>query len=103
MCGRTPLPRTLPGMRNIGGPELLVWGAIIGLIPGVIAARKGHSFLGWWFFGALLFIVALPMALLVKRNRDDQQQCQYCREWIDRQATRCPKCTAELIQPVAGG
>jgi len=38
---------------------------IIGLIPAAIAQGKGRSFLGWWLFGALLFIVALPCALIV--------------------------------------
>ncbi len=35
---------------------------LIGLIPAFIAGSKGHNFLGWWIFGAMLFIVALPVA-----------------------------------------
>jgi hypothetical protein len=40
--------------------------ALLGLIPGAIASKKGRSFALWWFFGAMLFIVALPMAILMK-------------------------------------
>lgn len=40
----------------------------LGLIPAAIAANKGRSFLGWWIYGALVFIVALPHALLIKKS-----------------------------------
>jgi RNA polymerase subunit RPABC4/transcription elongation factor Spt4 len=46
--------------------EYLFWGALIGLIPAAIARRKGRSFVAWWIFGALAFIIALPAVLLVK-------------------------------------
>lgn len=38
---------------------------LLGLIPAFIAYRKGRSFGTWWIFGATLFPVALPMALLL--------------------------------------
>ena len=38
---------------------------LLGLIPALIAYRKGRSFGTWWIFGATLFPVALPMALLL--------------------------------------
>lgn len=41
----------------------------IGLIPASIAASKGRSFLGWWIYGVLLFIVALPHSILIKSER----------------------------------
>lgn len=46
--------------------ELLIVAALLGLIPASIASTKGRSFGTWWFFGAMLFIVALPMALMMK-------------------------------------
>jgi hypothetical protein len=46
--------------------EFLIVAALLGLIPGAIASKKGRSFGLWWFFGAMLFIVALPMAILMK-------------------------------------
>jgi len=49
--------------------EALLTGAPLGVIPGMIAQRKGHSFFAWWFFGAMMFIFALPAALILKPNR----------------------------------
>lgn len=46
--------------------EILIIAVLIGLIPAAIASKKGRSFGTWWFFGAMLFIVALPMALMMK-------------------------------------
>jgi len=48
--------------------EFLIVLILIGLIPAAIAQRKGESFVVWWIYGALLFIVALPHALLKKPN-----------------------------------
>jgi uncharacterized membrane protein YfcA len=45
-------------------------GAVIGVLPGYIAYRKGKRFLPWWIFGALLFIVALPVSLVLKTERE---------------------------------
>jgi hypothetical protein len=46
-----------------------VLAAFLGLIPATIAKRKGWSFFGWWCYGFLLWIVALPHALFLKPNR----------------------------------
>lgn len=46
--------------------EVLIIAVVLGLITGFIASRKGRSFLLWWFYGAMLFIVALPMAIFMK-------------------------------------
>jgi hypothetical protein len=47
----------------------LVLAALIGLIPAAIAKKKGYSFVGWWCYGLLIWIVAIPHALLLKTNR----------------------------------
>ncbi len=44
----------------------LIWACIFGLITGMIAKRKGRSFGGYWAFGVLMFLVALPYVLLMK-------------------------------------
>lgn len=75
---------------------LLVTAALLGLIPAVIGKRKGYGFIGWWFAGFVLFIVALPWVLLVERNPDRFQRCPYCREWASAQATACPHCGRDL-------
>jgi hypothetical protein len=47
--------------------EWLLFAVALGCIPGAIAQGKGHSFVGWWIYGALLFIVALPHSLMLRR------------------------------------
>jgi cytochrome c-type biogenesis protein len=48
---------------------------LLGLIPGILARQKGRNFYDWWFFGSALFIIALPVALLMKpkKNRKGQK------------------------------
>lgn len=46
----------------------LVIAAGLGLIPANIAKKKGRSFGLWWFYGWMLFIVALIHSLLMKDN-----------------------------------
>jgi hypothetical protein len=43
--------------------------ALLGLLPAFLATAhrpvgQRQAFLAWWLFGALLFVVALPMALI---------------------------------------
>jgi hypothetical protein len=49
---------------------LLFPAVLIGLLPAAIATSRGYSFGLWWLYGALLFIVALPHALLLKPNTE---------------------------------
>ena len=37
----------------------IIVAAFLGLIPAYIAKNKGHSFGLWWFYGWMLFIVAI--------------------------------------------
>ncbi len=38
---------------------ILAIAAALGIIPGKIAEKKGHSFWLWWFYGWMLFIFAI--------------------------------------------
>jgi hypothetical protein len=44
---------------------ILILTCLLGLIPAYIAHQKGRSFVLWWQYGAMLFIVALPHALMI--------------------------------------
>lgn len=48
--------------------EILLFSALLGLIPALVASRKGGSFPLWWLYGFLLLIVALPHSLLMKER-----------------------------------
>lgn len=76
--------------------EVLILAAILGLIPAAIAQSKGRSFVGWWIYGALLFIIALPHALLASRDQAalDKRSLQ------NESVKKCPMC-AELIRSEA--
>jgi hypothetical protein len=86
--------------------EILILAVLIGLIPGAIASSKGHSFVAWWFFGAALFIVALPCALMLGKDTQalearalaggQDRKCPHCAEIIKQEAKVCRFCGRDV-------
>lgn len=79
---------------------------IVGLLPAAIAYRKGYNFYMWWLFGALLWIVATPWAIIMRPDRralalrDGLVKCPHCLEWIDSTAIRCKFCGQKRTEEV---
>ncbi|HEY1934230.1 MAG TPA: hypothetical protein VGG99_19655 [Acetobacteraceae bacterium] len=55
---------------NLAGGILLAM--FLGVLPGMIAQRKGRCFVDWWLYGMALFAVALTHSLLL---RPQQTRC----------------------------
>lgn len=68
----------------------------LGMIPAAIAGGKGHSAFAWWIFGAALFIVALPCAILIKPEMTNARPCPHCQAMIPGSATACRHCTRDV-------
>ena len=91
---------------------IILIAAVLGLVPAAIAAAKGRSFVLWWLYGTLLFIIALPHAIFAKSASaaiDAQKigagnkQCPSCAEWIRPEAKMCRFCGTKFAALVAAG
>jgi hypothetical protein len=90
--------------------EILLLAVLLGLIPAAIAEKKGRNFVAWWLYGALIWIVALPHAMLLQpepkllEQRALQQgalrKCPYCAELVKAEATICRYCRSPLTPVV---
>ena len=82
--------------------EFAFFAMLLGLIPAAIARSKGRSFFGFWIYGTLLLIVALPHAILAKPNvaalearqlsSGAHRKCPHCAEIIKQEARVCRFC-----------
>ena len=93
-----------PTAAQYGQGLLLVIG--MGTIPAFIARSKGRDFFDWWFYGIVLFIVALLHSLFMKPDLQmiaieklwsgRYRKCPFCAEVIKVEARACRGCSRDL-------
>ena len=54
--------------------EFMLLLLVIGLIPAMIAAKKGRNFVLWWLYGMALWIIALVHAIMLKSPTQRAQE-----------------------------
>ena len=74
-------------------PTLLV-AAALGIIPAIVAQKKGRNPLAWWLFGFALALIAIPLVFLVEDKT--KKKCRECGEWVRREANKCRFCGYEF-------
>ena len=67
-------------------------------IPAMIADSKGRDVVGWFFYGFLIWPIALVHALLI--SPADSVVCRFCTKHISREAIVCPYCQKDLSKEV---
>jgi len=75
---------------------LSIW---FGLLTAKIASEKGGSFVLWFIAGALLAIIALPLAIFLRPEQIGPasfKKCPKCAEQIQRAALVCKHCRYEF-------
>lgn len=75
---------------------------LMGMFPAYIASAKGRNFLLWWFYGTVLFVVAIFHAIMLKPAEKNllhygRRYCPHCRKVIDFAATSCEHCGKEVV------
>jgi hypothetical protein len=73
--------------------QTLIVLALFGIIPALMAQKKGRRTFRWWLFGFILPVVAIPTIFLAEDLND--KKCSQCAERIRRGALRCRYCGYE--------
>ena len=81
---------------------LIIVALILAFIPAFIASYKGRSFTLWYFYGFMLFLVALIHSICISTSekalceRGELKKCPFCAEYVKKEAKVCKHCGKEL-------
>jgi amino acid transporter len=73
---------------------IIIWWFIFAIAATMIGAKKG---LGFSAFMLGLFLGPLGI-LIVLLSQGNRKNCPYCKELVNKDATRCPHCQKEFIK-----
>ena len=85
--------------------DVFVVAILLGLIPAFVAQSKGRSFIVFWIYGALIFIIALPHSLLMNPTAkvlgnnilaQSFKKCIYCAQIIRAESIVCLYCGRDV-------
>jgi hypothetical protein len=78
--------------------------AALAVLTAGIARNKGGSFLKWFFAGALVGVIALPMAIFKRKKitYPGQKQCPNCAQKLPIQAVLCDACDFNFLSMAVG-
>jgi predicted nucleic acid-binding Zn ribbon protein len=80
----------------------LVASLLFGLLGGVIARRKGNSFLLWFVIAAIPPYIGVLVAIVYRSERDEPQRaCPTCGNVVPYSDALCTRCGSELEFPGA--
>ncbi len=85
--------------------ELLIIGIVMGVVVALVANSKGRSGCAWFFYGVLIWPVALVHILVSTSTPESEMRrakmqgripCPNCAELIKQDARICPYCRQDV-------
>lgn len=73
---------------------MLLW-LMLSFVPAGLAGRKGYSVV-IYFILSMIFSPLIGFLVILFAEDRTRTPCPFCRERINPEATRCPKCQADL-------
>ena len=83
------------------GPVIMIVALLLGLVAALIARSKGKELMGWWLYGTMLSLIAIPHALILKKDQSrideralasGMKKCPDCAELVRAEAAKCKHC-----------
>lgn len=80
--------------------ELIIFWLIMGGVVAIVANSKGKSALAWFFYGALIWPIALVHIIVTKTEAPTpaagEAKCPHCAETVKAEAKVCKHCGRDL-------